>query len=162
MNDTTPPKKERRWLRVLLICSLALNLAVVGAVAGLAFRAKDRWGGKEPMPPSLAVLIFRELDRDTRHDILRAASGQHSDFRAQRKADRQALFATLQAKPFVADDVASVLERNAGQQFEFRRTIRAAWLERVQNMTDAERDALVERLKARAHHSHPKHGARKD
>ncbi len=139
--------KGPRWVRILLVMSLALNLAVIGTLAGTAYRVKDRWAtGKPPPPPSLSVTLYRALDRETRHRLFQSAAGGHPNIRALREADRQALFATLQADPFEVDAVARVLDEQVQRQYQFREKLRQSWLDQVAGMSDDERAKLLERL----------------
>ncbi|MBT8155970.1 periplasmic heavy metal sensor [Epibacterium ulvae] len=139
--------KGPRWVRILLVMSLALNLAVIGMLAGTAYRVKDRWAGKPPPPPSLSVTLYRALDRETRHTLMQSAAGDHPNIRALREADRKALFATLQADPFEVEAVARVLEGQAQRQYQFREKLRQSWLDQVAGMSEEERAKLLERLR---------------
>ncbi len=138
--------KGPRWLRILLVVSLAINLAVIGTLAGTAYRVKDRWAGKAPRPPSLSVTLFRALDRETRHRLMRGATGDHPNIRAQREADRQALFETLRAEPFDVEAVAQVVDGQAEREYQFREKLRQSWLDQVASMSGEERARLLERL----------------
>lgn len=153
--DTTA--RKWRWGKVLLALSLALNVAILGAIGGAAYRFKDRRDGATP--PSLAVMLFRELDRETRHKLMRHASGRHDSVRGQRAANRKDLFAALRAEPFALEPVIEVLDRHAGRQAAFREAVREEWLSKLQNMSSEERAALVDRMERRSqrrrsgHHS---------
>lgn len=145
--ETQSPKgKGPRWIRVLLVLSLALNLAFVGVLGGAVYRAKERWGGKAPPPPSLSVTLFRAMDHETRRELLRGAAGKHQNFRAQREADRQALFDAMRKEPFDVTAVEQILEKQARQQAQFRNQVRKAWLEKLENMSDEDRERLLERF----------------
>ncbi|MQY43232.1 periplasmic heavy metal sensor [Epibacterium sp. SM1969] len=157
MSQPEQQKKVRkwRWSKVFFALSLALNVAFVGAIAGTAYRFKDRRDGGAP--PSLAVMLFRELDHDTRDKLKRHASGRHETVRGQRAADRKDLFAALRADPFVIEPVIEVLDRHSGRQAAFRQTVRQEWLNKLQNMSSEERAALAERMERRSkRHGHKK------
>ncbi|MQQ08863.1 periplasmic heavy metal sensor [Epibacterium sp. SM1979] len=159
MSDAQTPQKPSkgpRWVRILLVISLAVNVAVVGVMAGTAYRIKDRRGGHDG-PPSLSVMVFRAMEPEMRRDLMRRAAGHHKDLRAQRHADRDALYQALRAEPFDAAAVAAVLEEQAQRQYQVREGLRMVWLEEVSQMSAEERAQLIERLENPPHHRFKEH-----
>lgn len=139
MADARP---KGRWLRIALVLSLALNLAVVAAVVGAAWRFKGVEGAG-PRQGGGGVLYLRALpeeDRRVLREALRATP------RVAPVAAR--MVEVLRAEPFDASAAAGLLEteRAAGLQ---RQDIAAdVWLERVTRMSTQERAAYADRLQA--------------
>jgi len=153
--DRNPPRM-RPWLRILLGVSLALNLLVLGLALGAAIR----FGGPDRGRPStpLGVLLFHELPRADRRALREEHLGAREDRAAQRRADAAELDAALRAVPFDSARVAAFLVAQAARHRDLDRSMRAAWLRRVAQMTDAERaayaDRLAEAMERRGGHHH--------
>lgn len=138
--------RTRLWLRLAFGASLALNLLVIGLVAGTAFR----YGGKDgmrPPPSSFGATMYRQLSRDDRR-ALRAAmkNGGPKDQFARRKSEAQAIGAALRADPFDADAVETLLEGQASQRRDWQMSVQTAWMARLEKMSPAERTAYADRL----------------
>jgi hypothetical protein len=123
MTDTTVPGKgQSRILRLALIVSLSLNLAVVGLVIGtsLKFRARH----------------FADQAPDLRK------------LRAQLRGDREALLAILRAEPFDTTGFTSVMANMRIRYTEPSRQAEAALLEVIMRMSPAERRDLADGVEA--------------
>ncbi|WP_158967870.1 periplasmic heavy metal sensor [Chachezhania sediminis] len=144
-----------RWIRVALAVSLALNLAVLGSVLGIMLRfggspGADGIGG----PPSLGMVLYRELPREEqralRDEIRREMQEDGIGRPPSRRDTARTLDAGLRADPFDRQLLEGVLTRHnvwvAGQQH----ALQEVWLDRVTEMTPAERDAYADRLQAAA------------
>ncbi len=108
----TSGKSPGRGLRISLAVSVAINLAVVGLIAGAAFNH-----GSPPGRASVRDLGFgpftEALSRDERNALRRAYLDKAPDLRATGKAirrDMTDLLAALRADPFDADQLARVLD----------------------------------------------------
>lgn len=110
---------------MLLGLSLALNLAVLGLVAG----ALIRFGGPDGMhrpPRSLGAALYRELPREDRR-ALRAEIGAHGAGGLPREASAvPALIETLRASPFDAQAAAAQLAAQDRRQADWRAAMRTA------------------------------------
>jgi len=145
-----PPARTRapRWMRIVLVISLALNLAVLGMVAGLALRAPSR-GAMELGARDLgyAPFVFA-LDRDQRRALgqeLRRAPGLRAD-RDERRALYLDILAALRAEPY--DPAALEQALLAQRQAISRRQVAGAQalMARIDAMPSAERAAYADRL----------------
>jgi uncharacterized membrane protein len=166
MTDLPPvPPRPRApgWMRWTLIASLALNLAVVGVIAGTAIK---RMTG-DARGPSVRALhlgpLTAALDADDRRALRRAFREQARDLRGLRADQAQgqaALLAALRAEPFDADAVrAQLAEQRArlSRGFDLGQTL---LVDHLAGMSTADRAAFADRLEERL--SRPRRGPRSD
>lgn len=133
-----------RWVLALLFVSIALNLLVIGLVAGTAWRF--RHGGPQGWLPPNLIGYSMSLERD-RHKALReATSPMRQALRPLRKeihAARNELNATIVAEPF---DLAR-FERAQARLVELENTARnqtqALYSAIVKSLTPDERHAYI-------------------
>lgn len=162
MADTPPPKPQaarpRRWVTVLLVCSLALNLLIVGAITGTVLSGGGKWGPRHaPHMSRVGGPLTRALDHEDRHAIakkMRAALGDRRDHRETRRAEADALLDALIAVPFDADAVRTRMMALQSRVEEFQTIGRDMLIERLGEMTDAERADYAERLKRAMRRGH--------
>ena len=154
MTDTPPPpppaapaRAAPRWMRVLLVLSLALNLLVAGLVLG-AILVDGPGRGPRPVEMELGP-IARALDQSDRRAILGSLRG-HPDLRpfarADMAADIAALQAALRADPFDPDAARAALASRAQRVERAQAAVQEALLARVAAMTPDQRAALADRL----------------
>ncbi|TAG25377.1 MAG: periplasmic heavy metal sensor [Rhodobacterales bacterium] len=135
-----------RGLKIALAISVALNLAVVGLVAG-AWLKDGHSGG---MPRDLSFGPFSEaLSPDDRRALRKALVDRAPGFRETRaaaQAEFAALLEALRANPFdpaaVQTALAAIEARNAGR-LELGRSLIEA---RIAQMSEADRLAFADRL----------------
>ena len=150
----TAPSRGGRGLRWALGLSLALNLAVVGMVAGAMLR--DGHGMRGAMVRDLGFGVFSEaLSREDRR-ALRAALFERApemrEMRRQRQEDMQALVAILRSEPF---DAAALAARMAEQEARLAAQLRlgqALLQDRIAGMTPEARRGFADRLEAGLRH----------
>lgn len=144
MADPAAPPRPRRLWRVVFAISLALNLAVVGVVAGFALRQ----GGDGPprgFDMSFGV-IGAALTPDDRRAILRDLR-QNTDLRgARRGADITAVADVLNTTPFSPTALKEVMATGKTQRDLVITAAMDAFVARMSEMTDAERATVAERL----------------
>ena len=126
---TSPPRAGSGWMRVALGVSLALNLAIVGMVAGAMYRNGGSRHG-ESMVRDVGFGAFTEaLSKPDRAALRRAFLASAPEFRDGRRdmqADFTALLAELRAEPFDAGELQDVMGRqNArnAQRLEIGQTL---------------------------------------
>ncbi|UWR45989.1 periplasmic heavy metal sensor [Phaeobacter inhibens] len=151
MTNETRTFKPGRRLRWLLMASLALNLAVVGVVAGAAWRFSDHKRGAG-MPPPVGAMLFRDLDAETRRSLRSTAEGEHGSYKGRRRAEGDKVVELLRASPFDAMALGGMLEAQATRRNEFQRSVQAAWLDQIVAMTAGERAAYADQLEQRIQH----------
>ncbi|MGY9049783.1 hypothetical protein P775_10030 [Puniceibacterium antarcticum] len=140
---------KTRWLRGGLIVSLALNLALVGAIGGFALiggrhdqDARGK-GGPEGMP---YIRALSEGDRADMRDALRRDFRDHRDARGQVTEDYRAAVAALRAEPFDQSALMTVLERQSERAQKRFLGGQRVMVDFVANMTPEDRAAYAQRL----------------
>lgn len=157
-NSEQSPPKSRRWLLPALVISAAVNLLVVGVIAG-AFLSPDgpRRGDGDDQRAMRGVLgepFFRALPPEQRRGLARDVIGNREQFRESREALRtrvEGFLNTLRAENFDRSEV----ERQLGEQrqtaLQRQELGEKLLLDRLEAMTQAERaayaDALADLLK---------------
>jgi uncharacterized membrane protein len=159
-NTTPAAPRPKRWPTVLLVISLALNLAVLGAIAGAHVRDR-RDAALLPPPERMAVgdtgigPFIDALPRDMRGRMgqaLRAHGGLAPD-RAALAQDFRSMLAALRAEPYDSDALAAVLKAQRAR-FEARVTqSQAVLLDEIAAMSPADRAAFADRLERQFRHA---------
>ncbi|MFM7656597.1 MAG: periplasmic heavy metal sensor [Paracoccaceae bacterium] len=148
--DQTPvrPTRSGRGLRWALGISLALNLAVVGMVAGAMLR--DGPGMRGAMVRDLGFGPFTEaLSREDRRALRQALFERAPEIRQarqQRQEDLQALVAILRAEPFDAAALAAAMAEQEARMVGQLRLGQTVLQERIAAMTPEARRGFAERL----------------
>ena len=150
MSDQNAQQSTSNWIKILLALSLALNLAVIGFVAGSALkggRMSDRAEQKDMSFGPFSAALSREDRRALRMAFLEKAPDLR-DNREAAKADFTAVVQSLLRTPFDADAFRLVLSavetRNAARLSLGRSLIE----KRILEMSDADRLAFAQRLQA--------------
>lgn len=137
-----------RWMRLVLVLSLGLNLAVLGVVVGMVLR-----GGEHRPPRALDLSlgpITRALAPEDRRAVnmaVRQGPGQRSS-RQGRAAERAALLAALRAEAFVPEALLALLSAQRGRADQWAQSGHEAFVARVAQMPYEARLELAERLEA--------------
>ncbi|QIZ82479.1 periplasmic heavy metal sensor [Thalassovita gelatinovora] len=146
-----PDKKgsPRVWVRVVLVVSLALNLAVLGVVVG----AVARFGAPGDGPPARADLVggayTRALSPADRRKIGRQLMRDQNDAlptRSTRAGEYQNMLAALRAQPFDADTVNAILQRQRDFGHKRAELGHKLFLQHLSDMSAADRSAYADRL----------------
>ncbi|WP_321364062.1 periplasmic heavy metal sensor [uncultured Celeribacter sp.] len=144
-------KKGIRWSRIVLVASLALNIAVLGIVGG----ALLRWDAGMDRAKALQTRDFGfgpfvgAFDTQERRDLGRAFSRSAGDPRAARAQVREmfeTMVMTLKAEPFDAAAFEELLLRQQ-KNFSERQEIGARLVvDQIEAMSAEERMAYADRL----------------
>ena len=145
MAETQGARRCPTWIKIVLGLSLALNLAIVGLVAGVALRSGPPGGRTPAMGYALPYVIA--LPREDRRAVFDAVRQDKSlpDRRA-RRADYAAMMEALQAAPFDRDAVQTILARQGEGGARVQRAAQAQWLDVVETMSQDERVEYVQRI----------------
>ncbi|KNX42934.1 hypothetical protein ROTO_05810 [Roseovarius tolerans] len=152
LNERQDKPGPGRWMRVLLVVSLAVNLAVVGVVAGWALRHGGHHGHHPSRLDMAGGPLTRALSDEDRRAIgqrMREVWRERGGNRAGIRSSFDALVVDLRAVPFDPDRVAERMrEQREGfaARFEMGQEVLIAHLAA---MSDADRAAYADRLEAR-------------
>ncbi|MCX7566467.1 periplasmic heavy metal sensor [Sulfitobacter sp. F26169L] len=133
--------RKRRWVPFLLGLSLALNLAVVAAVAGAGMR-HHRADDRKPHSRNAGAAYIRALPREARQNLretLRERRGENG-------RDVTEMVNLLRQKPFDAAAAAQVFDAQRVHGLAQLEAASAAWLKEVTAMDENERGAYADRL----------------
>jgi uncharacterized membrane protein len=150
MADATKPKTPL-WMRLTLFVSIALNVLVVGAIAGfLLMGGPDRRSDRDRF--DFGAFYMRALSeqdqRALRRDFVSGLQKEGRD-RGAFIADLRATLDTLRATPFDAEAFEAALADQSRARAEREDMGRAILANRVATMTDAERAAYADRIEDR-------------
>ncbi len=130
--------------RIVLICSLALNLAVAGLAVGAAFGPHgpgrgDRMGG--PAGP-----VLRALPEEDRRAVIAELRRDRPERRGARRERFHGLLEAIAADPFDPARVAAMLDEQRRRGAERLDRIEGAVIARLARMDAAERAAFARNL----------------
>ncbi|MFN3209641.1 MAG: periplasmic heavy metal sensor [Roseovarius sp.] len=137
-----------RWMKILLVVSLALNLLVLGLMAGFAIKGGPKWRGG---PPGGMGAMHRALAEEDREMLKRRMTEM---FRAQpdgREAFRQemaAIVALLRADRFDAAAASETMARVRGVFDDRIGSAQALLIDHWAQMPAEARAAYADRLEA--------------
>jgi uncharacterized membrane protein len=161
--DKTPPARSFRWGRLVLVTSLALNLAVIGVFVGAV--AKGGW--RDGDPRAVRDIGFgpftQALTESDRKALRRAFMNDAPDMRATRQSmrdDVNSLLSTLRADPFDAARLADALHRTSERAQQRQELGERLILDFVAALPAAERLAFADRLEASLTQRPPQDSAR--
>lgn len=145
--DPKPSAPAPRWMRIVLVLSLAMNLAVAGLVIGSAWKWSRDGGPPRSVDLSLGPLGRALAPQDRRAVIERMRDGMdpRPDYGEIRRS--AATMATLLRSPeFDADAFAAELDRIRMMAGAFQQAGQAALVARIAAMSPEARQALADRF----------------
>jgi len=149
------PPQRSRWMKPVLVVSLALNLAVVGLVAGALIRGgpmmraeMGRDGGRDLGLGLLAEGLSR-ADRLALRRAMVASNPDIANWRERAGKEFAGVLAALRAEPFDPDGLLVVLEAQSGRMQARLDNGRRILVARIADMTAAERAEFASRLEER-------------
>lgn len=140
-----PKRGLRPWLKVLLVVSLALNLAVAGIGIGAAWRYHD-FRPKEDGPPMLGRFVFKDLGRHEIRRLLDERPEQARNQRDRKHAEMVQLIALMRAETLDTDALRDILDAHIVDTSAFMQSVLGAWEQRVIGLNLEERNALADRM----------------
>ncbi|MCF2904587.1 periplasmic heavy metal sensor [Octadecabacter sp. CECT 8868] len=159
--------KTKRWQRVLLVSSLALNLVVLGVVAGAVFNGGPP--GSSQRFDLTAGPLTRAMDDDNRAAVRTALRESDVFQRRDRSAmneDMQALVATIRAEAFDSEKFLEILQRQRRRLQVGQDAVLDVVSAEIGNMSLEERSAFADRLESQSRQGPPsredRHGPRKN
>lgn len=166
--------RPRRWMRIALFGSLAVNLAVVGLVVGAVVKGPPEDDKHFQMPPDTAVPYARAFEGDEKRALRRALRGAYAGLRPDPAGPLQGYrdaIDVLRSEPFDAGALSEVLEGQNAQTEARRRLGQEALVSVLADLSpearlayaarlEAEIDALVERWSRRRFDGEGRDGGR--
>lgn len=145
----TAPPDPRRRLRWALVVSLAVNLALIGLMAGAVLQDRGRTG-QRGIDLSMGP-IGAALDAESRAEIGRDIAGRIKPVEQRRAMQRsfEDIKALLRAETFDAAAFAAAIAAPQARMKDIREAATAALVARVAAMTPAERQELADRISLR-------------
>ncbi|MDF1794485.1 MAG: periplasmic heavy metal sensor [Thalassobaculaceae bacterium] len=146
-----------RWLILVLLASLAVNLFIGGlAIGRWVDHGWDHRGGPRhhagSTPEGPGPRWLRRMVGEDAMDTVRSVWEQHEavidPLRAEADAARTAVADTLSAEPFVRADYAAALAEMRDAMERMQAAIHAAIVDVVDGMTADQRHAFAERARA--------------
>lgn len=151
--------RTSRWLRIALVVSLALNLAVIGLVAGSIakdpsrLRDRDRSEHGQRLPAGLRELgplpFIVALEPDQRAALLDSARSRETDLRAPRSVLRQRfeeMLNLLRAEEFDEDALRALIAEQRSASIRRAEVGESLLVAQFAAMSQAERAAYADRL----------------
>ncbi|MEZ5674618.1 MAG: periplasmic heavy metal sensor [Thalassovita sp.] len=140
----------RPWLKGVLFASLAMNLAVVGIIAGAAWKFAPGKDGRHP--PRLDMVVgpyTHALSREDRRAIgkqMREAYRSQRPSREEIRAEFANVLAALRATPYDATKVETILMSQLQGGMERQELGQRMLIDRLAAMSDSERAGFADRL----------------
>ena len=144
MADVTKTGPSRVW-RVVLVLSLALNLAVVGMIVGAS--VSGRFGDRPPRSFDFGLgPVARALEPRERRQIGLAMRRDGSLRDMDLRGNAAAMIAALRADPFDAGALRDLMAAQAGQMAALQSNAQAALLDQISAMSPERRATFADRL----------------
>ncbi len=140
--------KSRKWVKILLVVSLGINLAVAGLIIGAALQGP----AKQDRPKNRDAIAFLSyaLPKEHRREIRRELIDRREDFQANRQALhglRIEMIEALEQEPFEIEKVEDLLEQQRNYFLSMGELAHDALLRRIEQLTPEERAAYIRSLR---------------
>lgn len=136
------------WVKILLGISLALNLAIVGLVAGTAMRIGSAPGG--PGAANYAIPYVLAMPRKDRRDVWDTLRSESRAGRLPSRKDRKGRYVEmikiLSEETWDPEKAKAILAQQSADSNAVHSAAQTAWLELVSGYTQAERHSYAEHL----------------
>lgn len=139
----------RRWIKVLLFVSLAVNVAVAGLALGAVLRQDEARDHRATRMDRMGAPYTFALSRDDRRAIwqeMRAMRDDGQPDRQQIHAEYDAVVEALRSEPFDFALLQDIVTRQFEAGIARQQTANALLLARIETMDAAERAAYADRL----------------
>jgi uncharacterized membrane protein len=153
-HDKTAMRPSRLW-RIILVCSLALNLAVAGVVVGSM--ASGRLGDGPPRSFDLGIgPITRALSPQERRDVGRSLRQDRVLRDVDLRGRVNGMVDALKADPFAPEALRAFLEAQNAQMANVQGKAQDALLETIADMTPARRQEFADQLQQELSKARPR------
>lgn len=156
MTDLSPPvaakPKTGKGLRIALAVSVALNLAVVGVVAGAFLRDGPRGPYIRELDFGPYGEAFAPEDRDAMRDAFLSRDVNMRGLRDEIRAEGAALVALLRAETLDMAALKALMQQQQGRMLDRIEMGRELVAERIAAMSTKDRRAFADRLERAFRH----------
>lgn len=155
-NQTKLALNTPKWQKIVLVASLALNLLVVGIVAGAALKGGGS-GGQQRFDLTVGPLT-RAMEgnhREAVRDALRESGAFARNGRTAMRADMAAMLATLRAVEFDQAAFRDALMRQRARLQSGQNAVLDAVASQIEDMSFEERAAFANRLEEQGRRGPP-------
>lgn len=155
--NPAPAPRKGRWRTVVFIASLALNLVVIGLVAGAFFAGRHSYIPHHLDRVSMGLGDYiRALPEEARDRVLQAGGGfDRANLRErlrELRRNRDALRQVMEAEPFDIEAARAALEAHRDKALQSTRAVQDAFLEAFAALSPEDRAAVIaEARDARKH-----------
>jgi len=142
----TERKNSGRILKLVLVISLGINLAIGGLALGVWAIDKP----KRPQSPDAVAFLSFALPKEHRDALREQLVSRRAELRANRAALKELrgqMIEALQAEPFEISAVEDILQRQRARFLALGELAHSALLERIAMLTPEERAIYVQSLK---------------
>ncbi len=150
-NNATKAEKPRtaRWVKVVLGVSLALNLAVLGLVAGAMTRSPRHGDGGGIARYAMPYVIA--LPREDRREMFKTVRAETDQGQIPSRSERRKLYEdmlnAIEAEPFDRETAKAIFTRQTQATLLGQEAAQEAWLKQIESYDVAERRAYAERIR---------------
>lgn len=143
-------QKPRRIARMALVGSLALNIALIGAIGGFAYKMQ-----KTDAAPQRFLFDFGGVARVLDHDDRRAIgekmrrNGPRPVTRGNQSAHMEILAEALRAEPFDQNQFAELMSGLRKRSADIQDNAQSAFIAHLESMSVEERAEIADRLERR-------------
>ncbi len=140
--------KSKPWVKILLVISLGLNLAIASFVIGISIKGPP--ARRTPQNQDAVAFLSFALPVEYRHEIRRELLSHQAELRPNRNALRglrDEMVLLLEAEPFEISKVESLLERQRSQFLSMGELAHDALIRRIAELTPSERQTYVNSLR---------------
>jgi uncharacterized membrane protein len=138
-----PTRRVPRWLLVALFASLAVNLVVVGLVAGALWRFRPLgWPGAAPNLLGYASLLPPERRKEL-WDQTAAERSRMRPLRREVRMAREATIRALTAQPYDRQLFLNAQQHQVEAEAQARRAVQELYLKIADGLTPEERHAFA-------------------
>lgn len=150
----TPPAKPKsgKGLRIALAVSVALNLAVIGIVAGALLRDGPRGRFIRDLDFGPYGEAFTPQDRAAMRDAFLSRDVNMRDMRDQMRSEGAALVALLRADTLDLEELRALMQTQQGRMVDRIEMGRDLVTERIAAMSAEDRRAFADRLERAFRH----------
>ncbi len=139
------PNKPRRLWRIVLVCSLALNLAIAGVIGGSL--VSGRFGDGPPRSFDLGLgPVSRALTHDERRDIGRILRRDRSLRDMDLRGRASGMVDALKAEPFDEEMLRSLMTEQSSRVADMQSRAQDAFIAAIAGMSVERRSEFADQL----------------